>query len=314
MKVRSFRGYKRPKEKTKRAHRLITLRGEDGKKTRRVLAVALGVLAVIALALLLRAEPVLMNSAEVATVWDNGVLRVGVRTDVPGMAENGEGYEAELAALLAERIMRADPDWSASTAVELVSVTPMDVAAMLTDGSIDVAICLMPVGASESYAYSRAYYTDPVYFVTLPGGESRTIRNMWIGCIQNASSTSLYVPSGAVYNVLAAYIDAHPDDGLTTLTESGTLKRNVTVYASYGDLFRGLESGEVQAIALNGLMLRKYAEDKSFGISQTQAGSIAYAVACLSENAALASVADLLLADMEENGSLETLKAKYGLE
>jgi putative glutamine transport system substrate-binding protein len=312
MKVRSFRGYTRPKGKIKRGHGLITFRGEDGKKPRRVLAVALGVLAVIVLAFLFRAEPVLMNSAEVATVWDHGVLRVGVRTDVPGMAENGEGYETELAALLADKIMSANPDWDGTTAVELVPVTPMDVSAKLSDGSIDVAICLMPAGVSDTCAYSRAYYTDAVYFLTLPGEESRAIKNIRIGCIQNASSTSLYVPSGAVYNVLTAYIDAHPDDGLATTTESGTVKRNITVYASYEDLFKGLESGEVQAVVLNGLMLQKYAVQYSFGISPTKAGSIDYAVACLAENAALASVADLMLADMEQDGTLEAMKTKYG--
>jgi ABC-type amino acid transport substrate-binding protein len=228
------------------------------------------------------------------------------------MAGHG-GPGAELAALLADKIMSASPGWNGTTAVELVPVTPMDVSAKLSDGSIDVAICLMPAGVSETYAYSRAYYTDVVYFLTLPDEENRAIKNIQIGCIQNASSTSLYVPSGAVYNVLTAYIDAHPDDGLATETDSETVKRNITVYASYEDLFKGLESGEVQAVAVSGLMARKYAADYSFAYSPTTAGSIDYAIACLAENAALASVADLMLADLEQDGTLEALKTKYGL-
>lgn len=314
MKVRMFRGYKRPKTKKKQGRSLITFRGEEGKTPRKVLAVIVCVLVLALLARSLRAEPVLMNSAEIATVWDNGLLRVGVRDDMPGMAENGEGLEVELAKLLAEKIMNADPDRSGSDTVELVPVNAMNVGIYLTDGTIDVAICMMPESANSAYAYSRAYYTDKIYFLTRPGEKDIPIKNIQIGCIQSASSTSLYVPSGAVYNALVAYIEAHPDDGLTTTTASGSEKKNITVYASYEDLFRGLADGEVDAVALNALTAEKYAADYSFDISPTQAGSLGYAVACLSEQSALASVADILLADMEQDGSLDALKIKYGLD
>ena len=71
------------------------LKGEQGKKLRRALIIAGAAAAVILLALLLRPEPVLMNSAEIANIWNKGVLRVGLRYDVPGLAENGTGLEWE---------------------------------------------------------------------------------------------------------------------------------------------------------------------------------------------------------------------------
>ncbi|HWQ57695.1 MAG TPA: transporter substrate-binding domain-containing protein [Clostridia bacterium] len=314
MKVRSFKGYRRPKEKIKRGRALFTLRGEEGKVPRRVLAGIAAVVALIVILRSLRAEPVLMSSAEIATVWDHGVLRVGVRTDVPKMGQEGEGLEVELAKLLAEKIMSADPAWSGTTPTELVEVSAMDVAAKLTDGTIDVAVCLMPRGANAEYAYSRAYYTDEIVFLTRPGEENTPIKYITLGCIQNASSTSLYVPSGAVYNALTAYVDAHPDDGLSTVDEDGTSTRNIVSYASYEDLFKALESGEVDAVAFSSLLAEKYADSYAFGISPVAAGAVEYAFACLAEQSAIASVADVMLADMEQDGSLTGLKIKYGLD
>lgn len=314
MKVRSFQGFRRPREKIKRGHGLFTLRGEEGKLPRRALAVAAGVALLAVLAFSLRADPVLMNSAEIATIWDHGVLRVGVRADVPQMGQGGAGLEVELAALLARKIMEADRNWIGAEPVELVEVGAMDVAAKLSDGSIDAAICLMPKGANEAYAYSRAYYTDEILFLTRPGEENIQIKNIDVGCIQNASSTSLYVPSGAVYNALAAYIDAHPDDGLTVVSESGTSTRRITTYASYEDLFKGLADGDVGAVALSALMADKYAGAYPFGVSSVKAGSVDYAVASLAEQSAVAAIADIMLASMEQDGSLASLKERYGLK
>lgn len=313
MKVRSLRGYRRPKENIKRGRGLFTLRGDEGKLLRRILVIAASVLLIVVLAFSLRADPVLMNSAEIATVWDHGVLRVGVRTDMPKMGQDGAGLEVELAMLLARKIMEADKDYIGTNPVELVTVNAMGVAAKLSDGTIDAAICMMPKGVSETYAYSRAYYTDEILLITRAGEQGITIKNITVGCIQNASSASLYVPSGAVYNALVAYIDAHPEDGLSSITENGST-RNIVAYASYEDLFKGLADGEVDVVAVSALTAEKYAASHSFGVSPVKIGSIDYAVVSLAEQSAIAAVADIMLADMEQEGSLAALKEKYGLE
>lgn len=314
MKVRMLQGFRRPKENIKRGRSLFTLRGEEGKRPRRVVAVAAGVVLLAVLAFSLRADPVLMNSAEIATIWDHGVLRVGVRADVPGMGQDGAGLEIELAALLARKIMEADRRYIGTNPLELVEVSAMNVAAKLSDGAIDAAICLMPKGANAAYAYSRAYYADEILLLTRPGETNVKIENIDIGCIQNASSTSLYVPSGAVYNALAAYIDAHPQDRLTTVSAAGTSSRRIVAYASYEDLFKGLAGGEVDAAALCALTAEKYEASYSFGVSPVRIGSLEYAVVSLAEQSAVAALADIMLAGMEQDGSLAALKEKYGLK
>ncbi len=147
-------GGRRPRDRKNRGLAILSFfKGDKGKVPRRIALGVAGLLLAAVIGRSLRAEPVLMNSAEVATIWDHGALRVGLRTDIPGMCENGEGLEAELAALLAERILAASPNWKGDTIpLEEVEVNSMTVAAKLTDGSIDAAICLMPVGVNSNYA------------------------------------------------------------------------------------------------------------------------------------------------------------------
>ena len=258
MKIRSFFSGRNRRIRKKHTRPVIMLKGEQGKKLRRALIIAGAAAAVILLALLLRPEPVLMNSAEIANVWNNGVLRVGLRNDVP--------------------------------ALEAVEVTSMSVGAKLRDGSIDAAICLMPRGANAAYAYSRAYYDDPCYILVKPGNENADMSKLKVGCIQSASSSNLYVPSGATRNLLFSYYSDYKDSGYDTAS--------ITGYASYTDLFDALDKGQVDAIAINELMLNKYGEGRAYAKHTADIGTLHYAVATLSTNSAIATVADMLLSEM----------------
>lgn len=290
----------------KRGRKLITFKGDDGKLPRRIAVAAAIITALILIITLFKPEPVIMNSAEVATVWDNGALRVGIRTDVPGFAEDGTGLEAELAELLAGRIMEADNDYEGGSPVELVEVTSMTVGAKLSDGSIDVAISLMPEGGSSGCSYSRAYYTDGIWFIVRPGDENMEIKNVTIGYIQSASSTSLYVPTSVIYRSLSSYITAHPEDGLGATSDHHA-------YASYGEMIAGLLAGDVDCAVLNGAMINKY-KDAGFAVSSTMLSSVGYAVAAESSDSAFTTIADMMLEEMEGDGSLAALYKKYGLE
>ena len=299
-------GGRRPRDRKNRGLALLSFfKGEKGRLPRRI---ALGLAALIAVLLIanaLRPEPLLMNSAEVATVWDYGALRVGLRNDVPGMSENGEGLETELAALLSERILSYNKSWTGDNIpLDVVSVNAMTVAARLSDGSIDAALCLMPAGANSAYAYSSSYYSDPCRFLVLPGNEGKPLVNMTLGCIQSASGTNLYIPSGAVYNKLASYITDHPEDGLG---------EKPVGFASYEDLFRALDAGAVDAIYLNGLMMKKYPETEAYAVHPADGGSLSYAVATLAANSAIATLADMMLTEMKETGALDALLKKHGL-
>ena len=279
MKIRSFFSGRNRRIRKKHTRPVIMLKGEQGKKLRRALIIAGAAAAVILLALLLRPEPVLMNSAEIANVWNNGVLRVGLRNDVPGLAENGTGLEWEIAQTLAERIMSNSDDYTGDMpALEAVEVTSMSVGAKLRGG------------ANAAYAYSRAYYDDPCYILVKPGNENADMSKLKVGCIQSASCSNLYVPSGATRNLLFSYYSDYKDSGYDTAS--------ITGYASYTDLFDALDKGQVDAIAINELMLNKYGEGRAYAKHTADIGTLHYAVATLSANSAIATVADMMLSEM----------------
>ena len=62
----------------------FTLIGDEGKPWRRAIAIAAGVLLLLVALIFGRAETQLMSSAEVKTVQERGVLRIGVIPDMPG--------------------------------------------------------------------------------------------------------------------------------------------------------------------------------------------------------------------------------------
>lgn len=313
MRMKLFTRHGRRPNLKKRIRRLITLKGEEGKRPRRILIAVGAALLLLILANALRAEPSLMSSAEVATVHDNGVLRVGVRTDMPGMAYEGEGLEIALAQILAERILSYDDGWTGERdAVELVPVTSMTVASKLNDGSIDVAIAMMPRNATSAYAYSSAYYVDTCRFVTRAGEGDREIKNMKIGYLQSASTSGLYVPTACFSARLSAYLEEHPDDGLIT-TYAYNEEKISYAYASFGELFGALLSGEVDAIVMSDLYLDKYEDEYDFDRSETILGAYSYAVASSSSAPALASLADMMLSDLRADGTLDALYRQYGL-
>jgi len=84
----------------------FTLIGDEGKPWRRAIAIAAGVLLLLVALIFGRAETQLMSSAEVKTVQERGVLRIGVIPDMPG-AE----LEKELGRRIAAKLLPdADPE------------------------------------------------------------------------------------------------------------------------------------------------------------------------------------------------------------
>lgn len=313
MKLKLFTRHGARQKPKKHGHLLLTFKGEEGKRPRRILFAVCGVVVLLILINALRVEPSLMASAEVATVHDHGVLRVGVHTDMPNMAFEGAGLEVELAEILAERILSYDDAWTGERdAVELVPVTSMTVAAKLNDGSIDVAIAMMPRNASSAYAYSSAYYVDTCRFVLRAGEGGRPIKNMKVGYLQSASTSTLYVPTACFSARLTAYLEEHPDDGLVT-KYSYNEESIAYAYASFAELFEALLAGEVDTIVMSDLYLDKYEDTYAFDRSETVLGAYSYAVASSSSAPALASLADMVLSELRADGMLDAMYTKYGL-
>lgn len=270
---------------------------------RRIVIGAAIALAVLIIFLLGRVEPNAMNSAEVQTLQARGVLKVGVRSDMPGMGRDGEGLEYALGDELARRIL---PEIPAGNSVRYIELNSMDVDAKMAEGQIDIAIAMMPAGSKSSqYDYSRPYYIDPCYFITSADTERLVLKGVSAGCVQNTPCDAM----------LDAYITEKSFANITKLS-----------YASYPDMIEAVMHDRVDVALMPELYIQRYKNETAlnpaslipyklydFRVSGVTPGSVEYAIACPVDTPAVSTLADLMLKEMIEDGTLKELYDEYGL-
>lgn len=273
----------------------ITFTGDEGRPYRVALAVLFGLLLLIIIGLASREEPQLMASAKVLSLQDRGVLRVGVRYDMPGLCAPEGGLEHDLARLLMERLLpEADP----SAGLSLVEVNAMTFGPKLDDGGVDAVIALSSSAMASKYSYSIPYYSDPCLLVALAGTPAFVLENMEIGVVQsNKIRTS---PEAAL---LDAYSAAHPGLNLTKKP-----------YASYPDMLSALQSGKVRAVLLTELYAKRYAQEYPITATAFSLGSVDYAICAASDSDALAQIGSRLLNELTADGRLAELYRAHGLD
>ena len=159
MKSNIIRRYRRKLRRVQLNFRRMnfTLIGDEGKPWRRAIAIAAGVLLLLVALIFGRAETQLMSSAEVKTVQERGVLRIGVIPDMPG-AE----LEKELGRRIAAKLL---PDADPESRIDFRDVTTMTAGANIDDGTVDMVIAHMASQMSAKYTYSDSYYTEECILV-----------------------------------------------------------------------------------------------------------------------------------------------------
>lgn len=258
------------------------------KANRRVLLVAAALVAAIVIVLVSLPSDQLRSSPEVSIIKERGVLRVGVRTDMPGFAEEGRGLEIDLATRFAQYLL---PNVPPSAAVELVQVDARTAGAHIDNGDVDVVLALAPKDFSSSYVYSNAYYTDQCRFICAAGKESIPLSQARIGVLQVSP----------LYSQLASRLKKEP-------AYAGEQVR----FSSYPDLFDALLAGRIDAALLPDAYIRRYG-NSSLAVRSESFGSIDYALMCGTDAPALAGLFDLFLDQCEDDGTLKQLLGAYQL-
>jgi ABC-type amino acid transport substrate-binding protein len=294
----------------------LTLKGREGRIPRIVLISLGALILLILIASLMKPETQLMSSVEIKRIENKGILTVGVRDDMPGFCEKGEGFEAELARLLAKRIL---PDSDEALSLEVCTVKT--VSAKLSDGSIDVAIALQPEGSGSAYSYSYPYFTDNVRLVTL--SEELSKKEPWelvIGYIPETAAGSRFtsyvsrVTASEEQNLIEKLLrkpKPTPDPAAAVTIESKK-------YGSYDELVAALKRGDVDAAALSGAYIYRYfiagAEENEISgcwLCEADIGVLKYCVIASSDEPALTQIADMLIYEIGESGLLRELTNKY---
>jgi putative glutamine transport system substrate-binding protein len=234
-------------------------------------------------------------SADVKAIKDRGVLKVGVKVDVPKFGykdpktNKTEGFEIDLAQEMAKKIL------GDSAKVELSAVTAKTRGPLLDSGDVDMDISTFTITEErkKSYNFSDPYFTDGVGLLVkkAPGYQGlKDLNGKKIGVAQSSTSKQ------------------------AVQTEADKLGIKVTFqeFATYPEIKAALDSGRVDAFSVDRSILYGYLDD-STALLQDKFSPQEYGIATKKGNDGLAKLVNDTVNEMKKSGDLDKLIKKWGL-
>lgn len=234
--------------------------------------------------------------AGVQAIKDAGVLKVGVKEDVPGFGyfspdtNEHEGFEIDLARKIAEEITGSADN------VEFTGVTAKTRGPLLDNGEVDMIIATFTITEErkETYNFTEPYYTDEVGFLVKTADAYTDLASLAgknIGVSQTSTTQAKIEEEGA------------KDD----------LSFNFSEYGTYPELKAALTANRIDAFAVDKSILAGYVDDQT-EILEVGFAPQEYGVTTKLDNKDLNDYLNALLAEWEEDGSLAEMKAAHGLD
>ncbi|MBU4539814.1 MAG: transporter substrate-binding domain-containing protein [Firmicutes bacterium] len=228
-------------------------------------------------------------------VVEAGVLRVGVKEDVPNFGLKNtatgeiEGFEIDIVKLLAKEILGDE------NAYELTPVTAKTRGPLLDNGEVDLIIATFTITEDRklTYNFSTPYYEDAVGLLVKKEAGFTGLADMdgkVIGVAQSATSKE------AVNKVAA-------EKGITV---------SFSEYATYPEIKAALDSGRVDAFCVDGSILGGYVDDSTM-ILPDRFSPQEYGVTSKLDNIALTEAVDGYISGWLADGTIEELITKWGL-
>ena len=230
--------------------------------------------------------------ADVQAIVDRGVLRVGVKSDVPGFGYQdvltGEysGLEIDLAKKIADTIGVDD--------VEYIAVTAATRGQLLDSGDVDMVIATFTINdeRKESWNFTTPYYTDAVSLLVK--------KDSGISTYADLTDKVIGVSTGSTS--MEALIAAAAEEGVT-LTSSA----NFSEYATYPEIKTALDAGRVDAFCVDGSILSGYLDDSVEILDSIRFSPQEYGIATKLSNTGLADYLDNLVKTWLEDGTIDQM-------
>lgn len=234
-------------------------------------------------------------SPDIKAIKDRGVLKVGVKADVPKFGYKDpatgqiDGLEIDLARALAKKIVN-DP-----SKIELVPVTAKTRGPLLDNGEVDMVIATFTITdeRKQSYNFSNPYFTDGVALMVKKSSGIQSLKDLngkKIGVAQSATSKK-------------AIQDASNQLGI---------KVDFLEFGTYPEIKAALDAGRIDCFSVDGAILYGYLDDSTV-ILPDRYDPQRYGVATKKSNTGLAELVDTTLADMKKSDELDMLLQKWGL-
>ena len=235
--------------------------------------------------------------SDVQAIVDRGVLRVGVKTDVPGFGmldvRTGKysGMEIDLAGRIAEEI-----------GVDTVSFTPVTAATrgqLLDSGDIDMVIATFTITDERrlSWNFTTPYYTDAVSLLVKKGSGIESYADL--------DGKRIGVSTGSTSR--EALIAAAAENGVKL--GAGSFRE----YATYPEIKAALDARRVDAFCVDGSILAGYLDSTTEILSSVRFSPQNYGIATKLSNTGLAGYLDSLIQTWLEDGTIDSLIQANGV-
>ncbi|MFM1598279.1 transporter substrate-binding domain-containing protein [Streptococcus mutans] len=234
-----------------------------------------------------------VTSPQVKKIKRAGVLKVGVKQDVPNFgyynAETGkyEGMEIDIARKIAKSI---------GVKLELVPVTTQTREPLMDNGQVDLVIATYTITPERqaSYSISKPYYYDQIGFLVRQSSK--------ISKISDLDGLTIGVSQGATTKVnLEAYAKKHH------------LKFNYVQLGSFPELAISLYSKRIDAFSVDKSILTGYVSKQS-KLLKSGLNTQEYGIATKKSNTGLTKYVNYLLKKWTADKSLESIYNKHNLE
>ena len=233
------------------------------------------------------------SDAEIKAIKDRGVLKVGVKVDVPKFGYKDpqtnkiDGLEIDIARAIAKKILGDE------NKLELMPVTAKTRGALLDNGEIDLAIASFTITdeRKKSYNFSEPYITDHIGFMVKKASGMNSLKDMngkKIGVAQSATARKDLQAEADKLGVKVQFLE----------------------FGSHPEIKTALDSGRVDAYGGDVSILSGYL-DNSTVILADRYSPQRNAVGSKKGNDALAKVVNTTIVELQKSGELDKLMDKW---
>lgn len=236
------------------------------------------------------------EAKEIQAIKDRGVLKVGVKVDVPKFGyknpETGqiEGFEIDLSKQVAKKILGDE------NKVEFQGVTAKTRGPLLDNGEVDMDACTFTITEErkKSYNFSDSYLKDGVGLLvkkSLGVSSLKDLDGKTIGVAQSSTSKAALEEEA---------------------TKQG-IKLKFSELGSYPEIKAALDSGRVDCFAVDASILNGYVDDSTV-ILNDRYNPQEYGIASKKDNTELAKVINEVVNEMKTSGEMDKLIAKWDIK
>lgn len=234
-------------------------------------------------------------SPDVKAIKDRGVLKVGVKVDVPKFGykdpktEKVDGFEIDLSKAVAKKILGTEK-------IETTAVTAKTRGPLLDSGDVDLVIATFTVTEErkKSFNFSDAYFTDGVRLLVKKSAGFNSLKDLdgkKIGVAQSATSKKAIQEQADKVGAKVSFLE----------------------FATYPEIKTALDSGRVDCFSVDGSILFGYLDDSTTILADSFSPQD-YGVASKKGNDGLAKVVNETIAELKKSGELDKMIQKWGLK